>query len=272
MENIEDKFFDTIIQVVKEICPFKRFIKYTYEYYLEKILLILNDVCKWKSLNKTADKKPKFHYKTIQRVFKIWSDNDIFKIAYYRLLQENVFNKFDSQSTLNLYIDTTFIDNDYGSQLISFGLNKKKKQTKVSIICDDKKIIYGIWLSKASKHDVTLIRDNLDTFISKFNYRKINLIGDKGYISESIKRELDNDNINLIYPHKKNMSKTSKIDKTYLKKRYVVEHSIRDNKRNSRISKRKDKFISTYESFWYISMSLNLLKFIDKRQQIENSK
>lgn len=61
------------------------------------------------------------------------------------------------------------------------------------------------------------------------------------------------------------MKPTPKKSKNHLKFRYVIEHSIKDNKKNNRISLRKDKLIHTYKSIFYLSLR-NLQNAINKRQ------
>jgi Transposase DDE domain len=254
-----------ILQTVNELCPSKKQRKYSNEYYLQNILYLLNDICKWSSLQILYPNKAKYHYKTIQDKFKEWSDKNIFEIAYYKLINKHIFSNFNKNTTLNLLIDSSDINNVNGSELAVYGQNKKKKQTKVSFICDRNKIIYGITLYEASEHDTQTIITSINNIKDRFKYRKINITGDKGYISQKIKNDLKLYNIKLMYPHKKNMKKRTPLtSKKHLKYRYKVEHAIRDNKCNDRIKNRKDRLISTYKSFIYLSMSINLQKFITK--------
>lgn len=102
-------------------------------------MYILNDLTKWESLRLLHQDKGKYHYKTIQDKFKQWSDLNVFKIAHNKLLSENIFNNITSNTTLNLFIDSADIDNVNGSELTGYGKNKKKKQTKLSVICDENK-------------------------------------------------------------------------------------------------------------------------------------
>ena len=63
--------------------------------------------------------------------------------------------------------------------------------------------------------------------MKNINYRRINLVGDKGYIAtKKTKNELFKKGIKLITPYRKNQKKKNCIkNKLKLKKRYVVEHA-----------------------------------------------
>ena len=118
--------------------------------------------------------------------------------------------------------------------------------------------------------------ESVNEIKDKFKFRKINIIGDKGYISDSIKKELKKMGINLIYVSielrslASLMKPTPKRSKAHLKHRYVIEHTIKTNKKNNRISLRKDRLIHTFKSFFFLSTIINLQKSITK-QQLENS-
>jgi transposase len=264
-----------ILNTVNELCPPKKKIKFTNEYYLTNFIYLLNDICKWKSLSLINKNEHQYHWKTIENKFRIWSKINVFEIAYNKMINDHIFSKNKSSTTLNLYMDATDISNVNGSEKIAYGCNKKKKQTKTSIICDRNKNIYGITFYPANIPDVKTIMTSINQIKDKFKFRKINMVTDKGYISEATKNELKKMNINLIYPHKKSMKKrTPKRSKNHLKFRYVVEHAIKNNKKNNRISLRKDRLISTFKSFFYLSTIINLQTFINKnqnKQQIKNS-
>ena len=98
-------------------------------------------------------------------------------------------------------------------------------------------------------------------------YRKIHLIGDKGYISKEKKENLAKKKINLIAPYKKNMKnkKTKKKmtntekNKKKLRKRYVIEHVNQKIKKYVRLRTRQDKLIITYASFVYLAIGMEFV-------------
>ena len=171
--------------------------------------IVLNDVTSWRALKvvkKYGDKK-EHHHTTIRKIFNKWCEKDVFKIAYKEMLKDTVIRKIDKKE-INLFIDSTFIDNKTGSELVGINpFNYKKKVTKLSIICDDKKRIINVKPFKSTVNDCKTVDETIkDIEISK-NVR-INLIGDKGYhIKAEVRSELLKKKIRLIVPRKKNQKK-----------------------------------------------------------------
>lgn len=259
-----DLYKTYILNTVNELCPSKKKTKYTNEHYLNNIVYMLNDLCRWYSLSYLNNNNPKYHWKTIENKFRQWSKLNIFQISYGKMLSEHILSENKSNTTLDLFIDSSDISNICGSEETGYGKNKKKKQTKINFISDINKNVYEVTYCEPRIPDVKTIITIVNLIKDKFKFRKINLIGDKGYISNAIKNELKKENINLIYPHKKNMKPTPKRSKEKLKNRYIIEHTIRDNKKNNRIQIRKDRLLHTYNSFLFLSMIINLQKFINK--------
>jgi hypothetical protein len=263
--KINNDLYNTyILNTVNELCPSKKKTIYSNEYYLKNIKFMLNDFCKWSSLSYLYNDKSKFHWKSIENKFRQWSKLNIFQEAYSKMLSDHILSENKSSSTIDLYIDSADISNINGSEETGYGKNKKKKQTKINFIGDINKNVYEVTFCEPRIPDVKTIITIVNLIKDKFKYRKVNLIGDKGYISAEIKKELKEENINLIYPHRKNMKPTPKRSKNKLKNRYIIEHTIRDNKKNNRIQIRKDRLIHTYRSFLFLSMIINLQKFINK--------
>ena len=114
-------------------------------------------------------------------------------------------------------------------------LDRFRKGTKVSIICDINKVPLACKLYKGSyiatfnvfkSCDVGVLEDNLPVGILPDRRNCHILLGDKGYISEPIKIAMWNTmRTNIITPYKKNQKKknTKKAIK-HLKQRYIVEH------------------------------------------------
>lgn len=142
--NFTDDNKQIILNIVNKYCPSKLRPKYTNEYYLNNIILMLNDMCKWKSLSILDPNKPKYHYKTIQKKFTQWSSLNIFKMALDEINQKYIYSNYNSTSTINLYIDGTLIYNANGSEYVNYGRIKKKKNTNLSIIADENNVIHGI--------------------------------------------------------------------------------------------------------------------------------
>ena len=92
---------------------------YSNEYYLKNIFLMLNDINKWKTLIKLKsyepvlinDKIAKSYFDTIRKKFVKWVNDGIFKLAFDECMNLKNINK-----NVELIIDSTFINNKYGSK------------------------------------------------------------------------------------------------------------------------------------------------------------
>ena len=88
-KKILEFFNEEIVTIFKDTintyCKNKRTPKYSIEYYLYNIVLVMKETTSWKSLNKFYDFKP-YHYKTINKIHLKWSKLNIYYIVYNKLL------------------------------------------------------------------------------------------------------------------------------------------------------------------------------------------
>lgn len=235
--------------------------KYTNEYYLNFIFYMLNDINKWSFITKLKEYNSsfKYHYKTIYNKFLYWSKNFVFKKAFYNYLFNN--------NTNLLLIDTTSINNKFGTEDIVINPEyKKKKVTKLSIVSNNKNFIHSIEVFNlktkndnynTAVHDSKMISQSLKNIKIKNESKYFYLLGDKAYKTKD-NYELNNKNIKIITPDKKNAkNKNCNFNNNKLKKRIKVENVINKLKRFERIKTRKDKNINTYMSWVYISALIN---------------
>ena len=252
-------FKQKILQTVNSICPQKYKSKYNFSYYLDCIILVLKDITSWKSLGNILNSFKintisKYHFKTIYNVFLKWSSLCIFENTYNELLLDKL--TYNCHSTIDLFIDSTSINNKNGVEDIAYGMNKKKKISKISFICDKQKHALSVSIHKGNINDVKTLDISIDKLIP-LKYRKINMICDKGYISKDKKQELKIKKINLIYPKRQNQKiKTTKYEKKKLKNRYIIEHLNQRIKNYERIALRKDKLNHTFLSNIYLALLL----------------
>lgn len=253
LNKLSKEKIDTILLLINELCPPLRKCKYTNEYYLDNIIHVLKNVVSWSSLHMLHPDKPKTHYKTIQDVFLKWTKLGIFELAYEKLLIKHVYIKKEQE--INLIIDSTLINNKTGSEHVTYGPNPKKKISKTSFICNDKQQIINATFHKGKEHDIKTIECGLEKMKDYLKNKKVNLIGDKGYVSKKLKEQLQTKNICLITPKKKNQKgKNTEKERSLLKIRYVVENVIQRIKNFNRISVRRDRTIASYKSFTYLAM------------------
>ncbi len=252
-----------ILKVLNLKCPVKYKSKYSNEYFLDLILLVLTELQNWSSIQFiSTQSKYKYHYKTIQDKHCLWSKLNIYEEVYFNILKNyNLQNNVDT-----LFIDTSDIYNKNGIECIGFGgQNKKKKKSLLSVICDKNKNVYACILVESTEnikkvktfpHDINTVISTLDSAIDHgIKIKNTNLVGDKGYISKDLKNKLKERNINFVYPSRKNAKiKTPIDDKIHLKNRYVIENLFADIKKYNRICMRKDILKCTYIGFVYLAL------------------
>ena len=139
--------------------------------------IVLKDVVNWRALRitKKYDDKPEHHYTTIRKMFNRWSKENVFKLAYDKMIE--AINKRNGKKVKKVFIDSTFIDNKTGSEMVGINpLNFKKRVTKLLIICDDDKNILNIKEFKTTMNDCMTIEKTIEGVKLK---GRINLIGDQ---------------------------------------------------------------------------------------------
>lgn len=165
----EEKYKKYIINVADNLFPQQRKRQFTSEYYLNKFLLVLDDVTKWKSLNKTEgfSDKTSFHYKTIENKFNLWSKYNVFGKAYSNFLNEHYFTNIKSSKTkkINTFTDVTCISNKLGRQNVGVHPElHKKNTTKIASLIDENKVLLSITSANIYETEETL---NNKTFTKK---------------------------------------------------------------------------------------------------------
>jgi len=301
-------FFDSeiiqiFIETIHKYYHNKRKTKYSVEYYLYYIILVLKELQSWKSLKYLLTNNKTNHYKTIQDIHLEWSRLNIYKITYNIILQKYKLTNLKASSNLTLFIDSSNIYNKNGCMNTGYGMNPKKKESRISVICDKDKNVFSLTLIKVNQkivnqktvkektvkektvnqktvnqkivnqktvirntfpHDSKTIKSSvLDLIKNKLKYKKLFLVGDKGYaLKKTDKNKLFIDyNIELVYPYRRNQKeKTPKKHKVLLRKRYVVENVFSKLKQFNRICIRKDKLDTTYLGFCFLSLLLTFKK------------
>jgi len=230
---------------------------------IQLYILVLTDLQKWESLKLILKDKPKNHYKTIQDIHLKWSIENAYEEAYMILLKKYKLTNLKNSQNINLFIDTSLIYNKNGCENVSYGMNPKKKESKISVICDKNKTIYSITTQKTSMYDGHTINKSIESITKnkEIKYRTLNLIGDKGYALKKDDKEklMIQHKINLVYPNRKNQKqKTSNKNKKLLKNRYVIENVFAKIKTFYRLVVRLDKLECTFRGFLFLA---SILKF-----------
>jgi len=253
---MQDCIKKVILKIVEDNLPSKKKTKYSNEQYLDDIFYMFTYSYKWAGIKGIRKNVPENYHKTVNKKFIEWSRAGIFMKAHEKIVHEKAIMHNTIHTTLDLIIDSTEISNKKGCELAKYGKNKKKKVTKISCIYSPTHdLVYDIRAFPNNVHDVNTLDHSIESVIQKTNYRKINLIGDKGYISKKRKAKLAERNISLIYPNKTNMkNKNTCHDKEKLSIRHGVERLFAKIKSYVRITLRYDRLVETYMSMWYIGL------------------
>jgi len=257
--NIINKYKLIIFKIINIVDPFNkpigRPIKYNYDICLEYIFKILKTGLSWSNLNNIIDNKSD----AIRKRFNKWCKLGIF-INAHNILLKIYKNKYD---ITNMYIDSTVIKNLNGSLHSGYNIKiKNKKSIKISAIVDNYKIPHVLMVTSSNPHDAKIMENII--LENYFNYKNINLVGDKGYIkSNNYKNTIkEKYNINLITPNRINSKNTlvSDLEKSLLNKRHVVENFFSLLKRSFlRINFINDKTLINYNNFLSMAASFIIL-------------
>lgn len=256
-------------------------VKYNIEKLLEALLIILTTGISYRDVQQFTP----IHWNTIysslrERIRPRAGYKFNVKLTKYNVLN-NVFNKtiniyLDNMKTYNAhyYTDTTFVCNKLGEDLVSNNPQiKKHKTSKISIISDDFNIPISISIDTGSKHDVSIIKEQLTDLHNKepllFNSTNV-LIADGAYDSNplrelskklKLKDVITNKNIRNCKDKEKLKTLTlSLYEKMLLRKRICVEHVINRFKKFKRINIRFDRYSKHFINFIYMGALLIIFK------------
>lgn len=256
----DDKFKKYIIDVADKILPQKRKRKYSAKYYLDKFLLVLDDVTKWKSLKVTEgfNDKKEYHYKTIQNKFMEWTKHNVFQKAYSNFLNNNYFTKIKSTKTkkIKTFTDVTCINNKLGRSNVGVHPElHKKNTTKIASLIDDNKVMLSVtpakiyeteetlnnrtFTKKTIEHDIKTVQPLFDNLLLKVpKHIKFESCADKAYTTQE-KFKINDEEINIITPKRKRSEKQTK---KLIKKREEELTKLK-NKNNKNKDKINEKIL-----------------------------
>ena len=141
------------------------------------------------------------------------------------------------------------------------GKTKRGKGTKLMAVADGAGLPLAVYTENASPHEVTLVRKTLtERFVDDAPQR---LIGDKAYDSDPLDKELREQGVELIAPHKSNRKKPRTQDGRALrryKRRWKVERLFAWLQNFRRLLVRYEYHDENYLGFVHLGCMLILLR------------
>lgn len=216
--------------------------KYTYEEVLKYIYLAMF-VTSWSKLQLINPKDSKLIETSKKYFYKLTKFNYIEKIyidalTNYDKKHKSVIFSIDSQTSKNIN----------GIEHVDFGFKiKNKKSIKSSVIVDSNKVLYSLLNHKSSIHDVSVAEQVVNNMYVQNNtyHSQYYIAGDKGYVSETIKTKLKDDNIVYVVPKKENEKKNLTEVKKELNK--LKKNTNKEIKSIKKSIKKLVKEVSKYE-------------------------
>lgn len=142
------------------------------------------------------------------------------------------------------------------------GATKRGKGTKLMAVSDASGFSLALHVTSASPHEVTLVLDTLEQ--SLVEERPEHLIGDKAYDSDNLDKQLAQQGIEMIAPHRKNRKPENKTQdgrplRRY-KRRWKVERLFAWLQNFRRVLTRFDFYPENYLGFVHLACIKILLK------------
>jgi transposase len=240
------------------------------EHFLDMFIEMLTDYTKWKCLDKhiwskyTSDNyRKKFHY---------WVRMGVFDDAL-DVMQAIINSEFVNEKSLVCFIDGTQIRNINGSYKRNIDENGKtllgrvycdkfKRGLKVTVVITNQNYLLDVIISNGASHDISVVPQIRERFTQMHKSNKkhrINIVGDKGYISNVIKKQFAKDKIHYITPNKKNKKQVDEFpwyDKSLLKQRHLIENFFAHIKQFTRIRFLYEKRVEIYKGFFKLAILL----------------
>lgn len=156
-------------------------LKCSYNTYIEHIFYVLRNNVGWEHIN-----DPNITGSSIRKTFHRWSKDGIFKDAYEILIY--IYDQF-KMNLDDLFIDSSHIKNILGQDVKGKNhYDRNRFGTKISIITDNLGTPVSITFSESNIHDINSVESSINN-IPKNLEKSSNIIGDKGYISDNLKKQ-----------------------------------------------------------------------------------
>lgn len=134
------------------------------------------------------------------------------------------------------------------------GKTKRGKGSKLMVVADGQSIPSGVSVASASPHEVTLIDKRIDQLGKKPEH----LVGDKAYDSDKFRKSLEERDIELVAPPRRNKRKKLQDGRALrrYKRRWKIEHTNAWFGNYRRLVIRWERNDKIYRAFLHITCAL----------------
>ena len=250
--------------------------KHTLDKIMNIIEYILITGSSWRSLNLPIFKDNDIKWQSFYYHFRKFSDNRVFENVYKSLLTK-YFRTNMSGKLKYLSIDSSFIKNEYASNVAFNGYYKKKRLSKLSLVVDSNGIPISAILTKGNVHDSKLLDKNIQNLLIEIkpkikndkqnNKHKRYFLADAAYDTANVRDTIKSLDITPVIRHvrrkrldiTKNKRFTDKETLIY-NRCIIIEHCFSWIYKNRRANRRYDKADKTYMSYLYMTFIIILLR------------
>jgi len=221
---------------------------------LEAVLWILNTGAQWHML-------PQYYpnYKTVHRRFQQWCRDEVLRAILTDLA--NALRDAGEIDESECFIDATFAMAKGGGDQI--GPTRRGKGVKIMAIVDRHGLPLAVSTHAANHHEVTLVQLSFEFYM--IEAKPENLIGDRAYDSDKLDRELREQDVEMISPHRSGRTMKRTQDGRRLRRyrrRWIVERFFAWLQWKRRILCRWEYYAENFLGFVQIACINMLLKRI----------
>jgi transposase len=220
---------------------------------LEAVLWILNTGAQWHMLPQSYP-----NYKTVHRRFQQWCDREVL-----RAVLTDLANELRERGVIDereAFIDATFASAKGGGAEI--GPTRRGKGVKIMAIVDRHGLPLSVSTHAANHHEVTLVQLSFDFYM--IEAKPEHLIGDKAYDSDKLDKDLAEQDVQMIAPHRESRKLKTQDGRALRRyaRRWLVERYFAWLQWKRRILVRWEYYASNFLGFVQLASATMLLKRI----------
>ena len=218
---------------------------------LDAVLWILNTGAQWHMLPQCYP-----NYKTVHRRFQRWCEQQVL-----RQILTDLANTLREQGLIDereAFIDATFASAKGGGAEI--GPTRRGKGVKILAIVDRAGLPLSVSTHAANHHEVTLVQLSFDFYM--LEAKPEHLIGDKAYDSDTLDKDLREQGVEMIAPHRSNRKLKTQDGRKLRRyaRRWIVERFFAWMQWKRRLLVRSEYYSTNFLGFVQLASLTILLK------------